>query len=95
MSQQQKFPMPLNPYRLPFPYSPINPDKIKSPSANLGPTGMPNPSTLPPNIQPGTFMPPRMYNPYMGGYGMFAVPPISPYHPYFQMMPPPTPSLQP
>lgn len=89
MSQQPKFPMPPIPYRFPFPYPPMNIDKLKLPQTNLPPTANPNGPTLPNNMPPGAFMPPRMFNPYFGGYGMFSAPPGPPYHPYFPMMAPP------
>lgn len=89
MSQQQKIPIPPSPFRYPmFPYPPITPDKLKQMQGN----SMPNPN-LPPcpnqnNIPSNQFIPPRIFNPYFGGYNMYPVgQPFPPYLPMMRNMP--------
>lgn len=91
MSHAPRTPLPA-PFRYPCPTLPIPLDKTKPPSTNLGP-GMPaGPPPIPNTMPMPPFMPPRMFNPYFGGYNMFQMPQMPPYPPYMPLMrnPPPT-----
>jgi hypothetical protein len=65
---------------------------MKVPQPGLSSNTPPNP-TLNPNIPGAPFMPPRMFNPYFGGYNMFPMPHFPPYMPLLRppQFPPTTP----
>lgn len=97
MSQQPKLPPPPMPYRFPFPYPPMIPEKLKGTQPIPGSNPIP-PTSIPPNNNiPGAppYMPPRLYNPYLGGYNMFPMGQhFPPYMPLGRNMPPPTDSQE-
>ena len=88
MSGQNKNTPPTFPMRPPYPFPIMNIDKIgnlSNPSQknmNVPQQGLNIPHQLMGQTQAPSFHPQRMFNPFMGGYGMMPMPPFIPYSPF-------------
>lgn len=86
MSHPPKPVPPAMPFRYPFPPMPMPLDKMKPPQPNLPPNLQQNPPPISNNLSPPPFVPPRLFNPYMGGYGMFPMHQMGHFPPYMPPM---------
>jgi hypothetical protein len=93
---QQKIPIPPPPLRYPmFPYPSFIPDKMKQMQPNLIPNSTTTLSSNPNSIPTNQFIPPRVFNPYLGGYNMFPMgQAYPPYMPMMRNMPIPPPPME-
>ncbi len=86
MSHPPKSVPPAMPFRYPFPPIPMPIDKMKPPQSNLAPNLPQNSTSIPNNMTPPSFVPPRMFNPYFNGYNMFPMHQMPQFPPCMPLM---------